>query len=156
MSEPPSSIPPGDLVPVPGSEREPLPGARVVGPARSDEQIQVTVLVRRREPPDPRAAAAATEAVPPRARRYLTRAELAATRGASPDDLARIEAFARANGLDVVEVNAARRSVVLAGTVAQMSRAFGVQLLLVSWLVVTPSRHWAAADRSSLGLPETG
>src|SRR5579884_3152247 len=133
MSEPPSSIPPGDRVPVPGSEREPLPGARVVGPARSDEQIQVTVLVRRREPPDPRAAAAATEAVPPRARRYLTRAELAATRGASPDDLARIEAFARANGLDVVEVNAARRSVVLAGTVAQMSRAFGVQLLLYEY-----------------------
>ena len=35
-----------------------------------------------------------------------------------------IEEFARANGLEVVEVSIPRRTVVLKGTVAQMSQAF--------------------------------
>jgi kumamolisin len=64
----------------------------------------------------------------PRQRRPLTRAEYAALHGASPEQIARVEEFARANGLTVVRVNPGQRSVVLAGPVSAMNRAFGVQL----------------------------
>jgi kumamolisin len=59
---------------------------------------------------------------------YLTREEFAARHGAEPRDLAAVRAFATAHGLAVVEENAARRTVVLSGTVAQFSAAFAVQL----------------------------
>ena len=42
--------------------------------------------------------------------------------------IAKVEAFARSSGLSVVEVSAARHSVVLGGTVAAVSAAFGVNL----------------------------
>ena len=34
---------------LPGSERSPLPGARLVGKADPNERLEVTVLLRRRE-----------------------------------------------------------------------------------------------------------
>jgi kumamolisin len=54
--------------------------------------------------------------------------EFAAQYGASPDDIAKITAFARAHSLTIVETHAARRTVVVSGTVAQMSNAFAVEL----------------------------
>jgi hypothetical protein len=39
---------PKDRIPVPGSERAPLPGAPAVDAANPDESIQVTVLLRPR------------------------------------------------------------------------------------------------------------
>ncbi len=48
--------------------------------------------------------------------------------GASQDDLARIASFAATNGLLVIESSIPRRTVVLKGSVAQMNRAFGVDL----------------------------
>jgi len=70
----------------------------------------------------------ATVARSPRHRQYLTREQLAADHGASPEDIAKVVAFAQSNHLAVVETSEARRSVWLAGTVAQMSTAFGVRL----------------------------
>jgi kumamolisin len=61
-------------------------------------------------------------------RRYLTQDEYTANHGATPDDIARIEEFARAHDLAVAQSSAARKSVWLSGTVAQMSKAFGVEL----------------------------
>lgn len=43
-------------------------------------------------------------------------------------DLDQVAAFGQAHGLTVVESSSARRTVVLRGTVAQMSRAFAVEL----------------------------
>jgi kumamolisin len=48
--------------------------------------------------------------------------------GADPADIAAIEAFAHENGLTVAERSAARRSVVLKGTAANMQKAFGTKL----------------------------
>jgi kumamolisin len=62
------------------------------------------------------------------ARQHLSREDFAQQYGADPAAIARIEQFARANGLTVVDANAARRSVVLGGTVAKFSAAFGVKL----------------------------
>ena len=54
--------------------------------------------------------------------------EFVAKYGAAPDDFQKVSDFAKAQGLQVVETNAARRSVVVSGTAAQMSKAFAVTL----------------------------
>ena len=49
-------------------------------------------------------------------------------RARRPGDIERVRRFARANGLHVVRAHQGRRIVELGGTVAAMSRAFGVDL----------------------------
>lgn len=49
--------------------------------------------------------------------------------GADPEDLRRVADFAASEGLSVIETSAARRSVRVAGTVAQMESSFQVRLL---------------------------
>ncbi|MFL6697598.1 MAG: protease pro-enzyme activation domain-containing protein [Vitreoscilla sp.] len=109
---------------LPGSERQPLAGARAIGPVRPDERIEVTLRVRPKAP----IAQAQPDDTHPARRSYLTREEFADAHGADPQDVARIGAFAQAHGLAVVESDVARRSVVLSGTVESMNNAFGVQL----------------------------
>jgi kumamolisin len=114
-----------NFVPLTGSERQAVPGARAVGPAPPDERLEVTVRLRRRQPlPSPMAQGAQE----PGKRKYLTHEELEAQHGADPQDIARVEAFARQHGLAVVESSAARRSVMLSGTVEQFNKAFGIQM----------------------------
>lgn len=110
--------------PLPGSERSAPADPRAAGGIDANERIAVTVLVR---PRAMRPAAARGDA-PIHERQYLSRAELADVSGADPADIDAVAAFARANGLEVVETSIPRRSVVLAGTVAAMSAAFGVTL----------------------------
>jgi kumamolisin len=83
------------------------------------------VKLRRRKPLPPADAVGTTL---PGQRRYLTRQELAAEHGASPEDIAKVEAFARQHGLKVVQSNAGRRLVRLEGTVNAFNKAFGVNL----------------------------
>jgi len=64
----------------------------------------------------------------PHERQRLSREELAATHGADPQDVAKIDAFAYEHGLDVVEANLAARTVILSGTVQALSEAFNVTL----------------------------
>ncbi len=100
---------------VPGSDRPSLPGSRVLGDAAADAPVSVTLWLRSKsaDPPAPGA---------------ISRQAFADRYGADPADLQKVEAFARAHGLSVIESSAARRSVVLHGTVAQMNAAFGVAL----------------------------
>jgi kumamolisin len=110
-----------------GSERVAMSGASVLAPADPTERLEVTVLVRRRARAefDARSAQlAAGKAGTP----YLTREEFASRHGADTADLAAVRAFAQAHGLAVVLEHAARRTVVLSGTVAQFNAAFKVQL----------------------------
>jgi len=117
-------------VPLRGSERVPLPGARVSGKLNPNERLQVTVLVNPR-PSDQEKLSRVDELGKrmPHERSYLTREELDAAYGAADEDLAKVEAFARENALDVVEESRSKRSVVLSGTIAQFSRAFKVKLV---------------------------
>lgn len=111
---------------LPGSERDPLPGARAVAPADPQERLQVSLHLRRRNAAEFEALLRRiTEGKP---HQPLDRAGFAARFGAAPDDIARVEAFAQQAGLDVVRSDAARRTVVLAGTVQQFNQAFEVQL----------------------------
>src|SRR5215475_11138057 len=99
---------------VPGSDRAPLPGARALGPTNPHSTLEVLIKLRRKkELPDLAGRPAKT----------MTRDELAATYGASEDDIdAVVHAFAK-YGLTKVEANAATRSVRLSGTAEQMENA---------------------------------
>jgi kumamolisin len=109
-----------------GSERTAVPGARVVGPANPAERLEVSVLVRRRGQPALQARLAGLAAGKRVA--HLSRQDFARDHGADPSDLARVRSFAEAQGLSVVQEHAARRTVILSGTVAQVTAAFGIQL----------------------------
>jgi kumamolisin len=116
-------------VPVPGSERHVLTGARAVGTPHLKERMEVTLYVRPRIGITAMKGALAADrlgATMPAERRYMTHEEFTAAYGADAKDLATIEAFAKAHGLTVTEVSPAKRSVVLAGTVAAFSEAFKV------------------------------
>jgi kumamolisin len=118
-------------VPVPGSERRVLTGARAVGTPHLKERIEVTLYVRPRTGITAMKGALAADRLGttmPAERRYMTHEELTAAYGADAKDLATIEAFAKAHGLTVTEVSPAKHSVVLAGTVAAFSEAFKVSL----------------------------
>ncbi len=114
-------------VAIPGSERTTPPGIRV-GPVDPNERIEVTIHVRSRPSSKGMPSAEEVGVVPPRDRHYLQREEFEAAHGADPKDVAKIEAFAHEHSLEIVEVSAARRSVVLSGTVANISDAFGVDM----------------------------
>ena len=110
-----------------GSVREPLAGARLAGKTNPAERLEVTVLLRRQNADAFKAKVAKLAAgEPPEA--YFGRAEFARQFGASLVDLAAVEEFAKRYDLAVVQADAARRSVVLSGTVARFERAFGVDL----------------------------
>ena len=110
-----------------GSHREPLPGARAVGKANPAERLEVTVLVRRQNA-DEFKAKVHNLAAGDRAAGRVKHADLAEQFGASPSDMAVVADFAKRHDLAVVQQDAARRVVVLSGTVAQFNEAFGVDL----------------------------
>ena len=114
--------------PIEGSERA-LPAAvKLLGPADPDEVMSVTVFLRQRPDGEPLPDFSYYATTPAAARPRLSDEEFAALYGASDDDIARVVEFARSHGLSVVESHAARRTIVVRGTVSQMSRAFHVEL----------------------------
>ena len=105
---------------LPGSERAPMPDARLLGPVDDDELIEVTLVLRR--PPGGDLDAAAPGAAP------ISRARFAAGYGALQSDIRQIELFYQAHGASIVQSSTAARTITLAGTAAQMNRAFAVTL----------------------------
>jgi kumamolisin len=110
-----------------GSERRPAASAKFLGPADAHEKLTVTIVLRRRVDGSP-APRPEQFAAPAGSVSQMPAAEFAARYGASPGDIQRVSAFATSHGLSVVEANAASRTVVVSGTVAQMNAAFGVTL----------------------------
>ena len=113
--------------PLEASERKPALGARKVGPADPKEVLSVSIRVRRR-PGAPALPDANQLAVPVGARTFLSREDFAARYGAAQEDLDHVAEFARSHGLALLESSIPRRTVVVSGTVEQMSRAFAVEL----------------------------
>ena len=120
-----ASQPPPGFKRLAGSERKLPAQAHLMGPVDPNERIEVSVYLR-----DPSASNLAGDinahAQQPGPR--MTREEYIASHSASPDDLAKVEAFAREHNLTVVETDPAARKVALAGTAAQMMTAFSTQL----------------------------
>jgi kumamolisin len=103
-------------VQLPGSVRRPL-GTRL-GDASNDEIIEISVILK---PKTPREA-------PQSGGASVSREEFAAMYGADPDVIDQVKAFASQYNLTVTEVAPERRTVKLAGTIADMSNAFGSKL----------------------------
>jgi len=110
-----------------GSERDPLPGARDLGAADPGEQLQVSVLLRRRARADLDDRVARL-AAGDRSDGHLTREAFAERFGADAADAALVARFATSFGLVVASEDLARRTVVLASNVARFNAAFGVSL----------------------------
>jgi kumamolisin len=119
---------PADYRPLKGSERTVRTGATRTGAADPNAIFAVSVRVRRRADAPALPDWAFGTVTARRGKPYLSREEFAARYGASEDDLAQIATFAAANGLSVVESSIPRRTIILKGTVAQMSKAFAVDL----------------------------
>lgn len=113
---------------LPGSEREPVAEAKLLGPADAAERVEITVRLRPKSALDRSQSGGVEEDRAPGTRTYLTRDEYATAYGADPADIQKVEQFAHAHGLVVVSSDAARRSVVLSGDVKSLNAAFGVSL----------------------------
>src|SRR2546430_6470824 len=107
-------------VPLKGSNKTSFTVGKRVGPAPKTEQVTVTLRLRRKSPLAPPAETSEV--------RQLDYDEFRALHGADPDNVAKVEAFAQAQGLEVSRVSLAQRAVDLSGTVAAMEQAFGVKL----------------------------
>jgi kumamolisin len=98
-----------------------------LGPADPTERVQVSVLLRRRSDQALRERVSKLTRGD-RATGHLTREQFASQFGADPGDVAAVRTFAANHGLSVVAEYPERRTVVLAGTVAQLEAAFSVKL----------------------------
>ncbi len=110
---------------IPGSETEVVLGAQATGPIAPGTRIEVTVRVKGRKPlpsADEIAAGVLKGQAP------MTHDQYEAEYGSDSADIAKVEAFAKAHNLTVVEASPARRSVMLSGTVGDFSDAFDVRL----------------------------
>jgi kumamolisin len=138
------------FTPLEGSHREPLQGAELVGPVSPDSEVTVSVLVRRGGSQDASASVAALAAARPSERQHVAPEDFAAHYGASAEDLDRVAAFAGEHGLEVLESDAARRTVVLRGSAQRMSEAFDVTLGEYR----TPELESYRGRTGTVGLPE--
>jgi len=118
---------PEKRLPLAGSERAPVPGAREIGPADPNETVDVTIRLRSRAGKKP-IINAEEFTKPIEKRNIVSRKEFEQRHGADPESIARIESFAREQNLSVKEKSPARRTIILSGTVAAMNQAFGVEL----------------------------
>ncbi len=128
-------------VPLKGSERVVVPGAKAIGATSPDQLLQVTVLLRSRAQAEDaktgntrattgeRAAVETLQKQRSEERQHLTREKFLEQRGALEEDIRKVEDFAQEYGLSIVETNLAKGSVKLAGSVASFDRAFDVELL---------------------------
>lgn len=99
------------FVPLPGSERAPLPNAHYTGLAEETEPIALTLVVRRRAPIPPEV---------PAGPQVLTRRELAERHGADPACLERVVSTAQRHGLAVTEADPTSRRVTVRGPLGDL------------------------------------
>src|SRR5579862_8475252 len=116
-------------VAIPGSERQPMPGAVKSRPCDPSEMVQVTVVLRAR--PLGRNVKPLDELVASGER--VTRDEYAARYGADPEDVKRVEEFARTSELTVTDIDMGARTVKLQGTAEASGKAFQVELGHYQW-----------------------
>ena len=106
-------------VPLPGSERASIPGAQPAGSVDPNQQIEVTLILRRR-------------AEMPEGAQVGSASELAEHYGANPADIDLVSRVLAGYGLTVTSADLASRRVKVSGSLADLSSAFGASLSLVS------------------------
>src|SRR5215831_20301002 len=104
------------MVSIPGSQKKnPFRNAVAIGPAPQHERLEVTVRLRPKTPL-PKVSDMLKPGAAPMP--ILSHDEFDKRYAADSKDIAKIRKFARENGLSVVHEIPSRRSVMLAGTVA--------------------------------------
>ena len=117
-----------DLRRVAGSERAPLPNARIIGPADPEQPIKLTVYVRSR-PAHTHIPSLKEIGHSPYEWMHSTQsAQSLSAFEADPKDIAAVKKFAAANKLKVLEDSTVKRSVLIEGKTGDAARAFGVDL----------------------------
>ena len=113
----------GSLVQLAGSERTSLPDVTEIAPLNTEERAEITLVLRRRAELPAEIVEGPT---------VLSAAELAAGYGADPADVDLVGRELGPRGLEVTAVHAATRRVKVAGTLGDLSSAFGTTLREVS------------------------
>ncbi|HSY27602.1 MAG TPA: protease pro-enzyme activation domain-containing protein, partial [Burkholderiaceae bacterium] len=113
---------------IPGSKRAVMSNAKVAGAVPANQQIEITVRLRSGHDRTALHTQTMSADKHPANRKILSREEFASKYGASADDVAKIETFAKQNDLSVTSIDRGQRHVVLSGTVAAMNKAFGTTL----------------------------
>ncbi len=119
---------PENYVQLPGSERRPAKGAKLLGPADAAETFKVTIVLRRRTDGTPIQDFDYYGKTPPGQREKLSSDDFAGKYGADPAEMDKVVKFVQSQGLKVEETHAARRSVIVSGTTAAYNKAFGLNL----------------------------
>jgi kumamolisin len=132
--------------PLPGSERQLPADAQLIGPCSPDIEIEITVYVRPRNPAERQQyfQRVTTGDAPP-----LSPEQFAERFGADPADIEAVKRFAQNHQLRVLSYDLGRRSVALAGTVRNVSDAFGAS--------VSDYRHFGGTYRlrqGTLSIPQ--
>jgi len=107
-----------------GSERVEVPGSRRVGAVPPDERISVSVVLAPRQRVDAQDRMSAATNEQHGQRSYVAPEDVEKVFGADPASAERVREFAAAHRLSVDDVNLARRTVRLSGTVADVCAAF--------------------------------
>ncbi len=103
-----------------GTEHASLPGARAIGPTDPHQLVEISVVLKHRQPlPRPGSEG-----------KTINHSDFAKTYGADPGHVDKIRQFARENNLQMLERGdeTLRRTVTLAGTAAAIEKAFSVEL----------------------------
>lgn len=115
------------FIAIAGSERQPVRGARLIQNSHPDQTIEVSIRLRSKAESQREELKSALEKP---GFKHMSRTQFENTHGAEPADLAKIKKFAQEYDLNVQETGTelARRTVVLSGTVANLQKAFNVEL----------------------------
>ena len=118
------------MVVLPGSTRHAVPKATLLKKSDPKSTIQVSIYVRRNPTPPGKSLALLGDMSDklPSQRQYVDDAQYNDTFGAAQDDLDEVAAWAKSSGLSVSESSIPMRRVLVKGTIANISKAFGVQL----------------------------
>lgn len=113
------------LTALPGTDTEPLRGARRTRTTRSREPLTLTLRLRSRAD-DPGALERTLDDILAGRRAPLDRATFADEFGARREDIAAVRRFAKKNGFQVKAVSVAKRTLRITGTRGRLATAFGV------------------------------
>jgi kumamolisin len=117
-------------VSIPGSARPPLAKAKLVAKSDQEKPIRVSIYARRNPQHVVEAVSIPDElgGQLPQKRKYLTAEQFEAIYGADPDELRKVEDWAKHGGLKVVDSSARHRRVIVEGPTADIEKIFGLQL----------------------------
>jgi kumamolisin len=119
-----------EMMAIPGSNRPAVPLAKLIKKSDPGSRIKVSIYARQ-NPTAPGKSPSPLDELNsklPAERHYLSDEEFNSTFGADPGDLDKIAAWAEASKLKVLDRSVAKRRVLVEGTIADISKAFGVQL----------------------------